>query len=70
MPKSPTTPPPPARDDARSRARADLIWYLRHAEALARWPVLGEPWARRIEDRRLNRTGEDLTADSSSMGGR
>lgn len=66
------TPPPPrsAGDGARSRARADLIWYLRHADALARWPVLNEQWARNIEDRRVNRTGENLTADSFSMGGR
>jgi hypothetical protein len=46
-------PPPAAPDDARSRARADLLWYLRHADALARWPVLAEAWAQRIEDRRL-----------------
>lgn len=44
----------PAGDGARSRARADLIWYLRHAEALARWPVLAEPWAQTIERRRLD----------------
>ncbi len=51
-----TAPPPPASDPgegARSRARADLVWYLRHADALARWPVLPEPWARAIERRRL-----------------
>lgn len=27
---------------ARSRAREDLLWYLRHADALARWPVIPE----------------------------
>ena len=47
------TTPPAAPDDARSRARADLLWYLRHADALARWPVLAEAWAQRIELRRL-----------------
>ena len=26
---------------------------MRHADALARWPILDEPWARRIEARRL-----------------
>ena len=42
----------PARgppDDPRLRARADLLWYLRHADALARWPVLREEWAQRVE---------------------
>ena len=48
-----TTPPAGIPEDARSRARADLLWYLRHADALARWPVLREEWAQRIEHRRL-----------------
>jgi hypothetical protein len=39
---------------ARSRARADLLWYMRHADALARWPVLPEPWAQQLEQRRLD----------------
>ncbi len=69
-PPSPAPPPPPAGDDARSRARAELLWYLRHADALARWPVLSQPWAQRIEHRRLERTGEDITASTFSMGGR
>jgi hypothetical protein len=66
------TPPPPssAGGDPRSRARADLIWYLRHADALARWPVLGEPWAQSIERRRLDRAGDNLNASTFSMGGR
>lgn len=42
------------RVTARSRAREDLLWYMRHADALARWPVLAEPWAQHIEHRRLN----------------
>ena len=40
----------PARGPSRRprlRARADLLWYLRHADALARWPVLGGEWAHR-----------------------
>lgn len=54
------TPPSPSasvtefRVTARSRAREDLLWYMRHADALARWPVLTEPWAQHIEHRRLN----------------
>jgi hypothetical protein len=54
MPTPHTYPRSSAGDGARSRARADLIWYLRHADALARWPVLTEPWAQRIERHRLD----------------
>src|SRR5262245_60865780 len=57
------TPPPGAQpEDPRLRARADLLWYLRHADALSRWPVLPEAWARRVERRRLeppDRRGAD-----------
>jgi hypothetical protein len=28
--------------------------HIRHAEILARWPVLAEPWAQRVETGRLN----------------
>jgi len=41
------------RVTARSRAREDLLWYMRHADALARRPIPDEPWAPRIEARRL-----------------
>ena len=37
----------------RNFARAEGLWYMRHADALARWPILDEPWARRIEAKRL-----------------
>lgn len=43
---------PPDFNTARDRARPELLWYIRHEEALGRWPVLDEPWAQRIEDRR------------------
>jgi hypothetical protein len=43
----------PVPEDVRTRARAELLWYLRHADALARWPVLQEAWAEAIEARRL-----------------
>jgi hypothetical protein len=54
-------PEPPA--DPRLRARAELLWYLRHASALERWPVLPEEWARRVEHRRLVGP-EDVTGRS------
>lgn len=33
-------------------ARGDNFRHIRHAEILARWPVLSEPWARRVESTR------------------
>ncbi len=41
-------------DTARNSARAELTWFLRHASALRRWPVITEPWAAAIEQRRLD----------------
>jgi hypothetical protein len=40
-------------DTARNAARAEYTWFLRHADTLRRWPVLGEPWAQTVEARRL-----------------
>jgi hypothetical protein len=45
---------PDPGDDPRLRARADLVWYLRHADALRRWPVLAEGWAQAVEAHRLD----------------
>jgi hypothetical protein len=46
----------------RERARPELLWYIRHAEALARWPVIEEDWAAALERRRLAATeGRDTT---------
>lgn len=53
-------------DGARSRARADLLWYMRHADALARWPVLAEPWAQEIERRRVGPEDEGPSEPPSS----
>ena len=44
----------PASWENRNFARPEGLHYMRHAEALARWPVLDEEWARRIEARRLS----------------
>ena len=43
----------PQAETVRDRARADLTWFIRHAEVLERWPVIAEDWARRLEERRL-----------------
>ena len=50
---------PDPGEDPRLRARADLVWYLRHADALRRWPVLPEGWARAVEAQRLGQRAED-----------
>jgi hypothetical protein len=44
---------PDPGEDPRLRARAELVWYLRHADALRRWPVLPEGWAQAVEAHRL-----------------
>jgi len=58
---NPSSAPPGAGEDPgadpRLRARADLVWYLRHADALRRWPVLPEGWARAVEAHRLDGRG-------------
>jgi hypothetical protein len=33
--------------------RGENYRHIRHAEVLARWPVLAEPWARDVEAARL-----------------
>ena len=45
--------PGPATWETRNSARPEGLWYLRHAAVLARWPILDEAWARRIEARRI-----------------
>ena len=39
--------------EIRTLARAEAVWYLRHAGALSRWPVLSEQWAQDVEQLRL-----------------
>ncbi len=43
---------PPEFHSVREQSRPELLWYIRHAQALARWPVIDERWAERIEERR------------------
>jgi hypothetical protein len=50
----------------RERARPELLWYLRHEQALGRWPVIDEPWARRVERRR---SAESAAPDSAHLPG-
>ena len=37
---------------ARDRTRPELLWFMRHKEALDRWPVIDEDWAGRLEAKR------------------
>jgi hypothetical protein len=49
---------------ARDRARPELLWFMRHRDALDRWPVLTEDWAQRLEAIRqaeINPPGRDIT---------
>ncbi|MEQ8833492.1 MAG: hypothetical protein RIB67_03495 [Miltoncostaeaceae bacterium] len=49
---------------ARDRARPELLWFLRHKDALDRWPVVREGWAQRLEELRqaeLNPPDRDIT---------
>jgi hypothetical protein len=56
---NPPSAQPDPGEDPRLRARADLVWYLRHADALRRWPVLPEGWARAVEAHRLGQREGD-----------
>lgn len=49
---------------ARDRARPELLWYMRHKEALERWSVVPEGWAERLEAIRqaeINPPDRDIT---------
>jgi hypothetical protein len=34
-------------------AKGENYRHIRHAQILERWPIIAEPWARKIEQRRL-----------------
>jgi hypothetical protein len=49
--------------EIRTFARAEGVWYLRHAGALSRWPVLTEDWAQQVERLRLADSDPNREAD-------
>ena len=54
----------PGFHTVRDRTRPELLWYMRNEQVLDRWPVLHEPWAQAIEDRRqalINPPDRDIT---------
>lgn len=54
--------------EIRTFARTEGVWYLRHAGALARWPVLAEAWAQRVERLRLEESHPDRETDPARRG--
>jgi len=50
----------------RSFPRPENLWFLRHRDALDRWPVLDEAWARRIEAKRLAEERDGRAGDGSA----
>ena len=49
---------------ARDRTRPELLWFMWNEDVLRRWPVIAEPWAQSIEDRRqaeINPPNRDIT---------
>ncbi len=52
----------------RNFARPEGLWYMRHAAALSRWPVVDEDWARRVEARRIA-TDHPQSSDITSLHG-
>ncbi len=46
-------------------AKGENYRHIRHAEIMERWPVIAEPWARRIEMRRV---AVDRTPGAATFG--
>jgi hypothetical protein len=46
-------------DTNRNFARAELLWFVRHAQTLVNWPILPEPWAEAIERKRIEAESPD-----------
>ena len=47
-------------------AKGENYRHIRHAAILERWPIIAEPWARRIEQKRLSNV--DRTPGPASFG--
>jgi hypothetical protein len=47
-------------------AKGENTRHIRHDQILERWPILPEPWARRIEDNRL--AAVDRTPGQATFG--
>lgn len=47
-------------------AQGGNLRHVRHAQLLARWPILAEPWARKVEEGRL--AAVDRTPGAATFG--
>ena len=47
-------------------AKGENTRHVRHDQVLKRWPILGEDWARMIEERRINSV--DRTPGAATFG--
>ncbi|MFN8124292.1 MAG: hypothetical protein U0237_17930 [Thermoleophilia bacterium] len=47
-------------------AKGENTRHLRHAQVLNRWPLLSEPWARAVEEKRVNSV--DRTPGAATFG--
>jgi len=47
-------------------AKGENTRHLRHAQVLARWDLLSEPWARSVEDKRVSSV--DRTPAAATFG--
>lgn len=47
-------------------AQGGNLRHVRHAQLLERWPILAEPWARRVEEGRL--AAVDRTPGAATFG--
>jgi len=47
-------------------AKGENYRHIRHAQILERWPILAEPWARKIEHRRISSV--DRTPGAATFG--
>ena len=54
--------------EIRTFARPEGVWYLRHAGALSRWPVLTVEWAQRVERLRLDESDPRRETDPERRG--
>ena len=53
---------------ARDRARPELLWFMRNEDVLDRWPVIAEPWAQRLEARRVEASVPDEVSPAARVG--
>ena len=56
----------PAKERRLIYATGENSRHLRHEQVLSRWPLLGEDWAQRVEETRINSV--DRTPGAATFG--